>query len=160
MNQPAFAIQAFSKLAQGFCAWCESDSLGSCRERHAATWLSKLHAAALELPEIDGNDGNETPEVPALQLQTATHNLAAFNGWYYRTVFDPSPTLDEEPVMGDVGDDLMDTYKDIKLGCLLAAEGRIEEAIWHWSFTHRVHWGKHGVGALAALHAFTTEHDR
>ena len=157
MNQPALAIQAFSRLASGFCAWCESDSLGARGETHAAVWLAKLHAAALELPEIDGDDGNEMPVIPALQLQAAARNLAAFNGWYYRTVFDPSPTLDEEPVMGDVGDDLMDTYKDIKVGSLLAAENRIEEAIWQWSFTHQIHWGKHAVGALAALQAFATQ---
>ncbi len=55
--------------------------------------------------------------------------------------------------MGDVGDDLMDTYKDVKIGSLLMAEGRVEEAIWHWFFMHQVHWGKHAVGALAALQA-------
>ena len=159
MNQPSLAIQAFTKLAQGFCAWCESDSLGQDKERRAAVWLSKLHAAAMELPEIEGDDGNEMPVVPALQLQSATRNLSQFNGWYYRTVFDPSPSLDEEPVMGDVGDDLLDTYKDIKTGCLLANEGRIEEATWRWSFMHRIHWGKHAVGALAALHAFASERD-
>ncbi len=68
MNQPALAIQAFSKLASGFCSWCESDALGARRETRAAVWLAKLHAAALELPEIDGDDGNEMPEIPALQL--------------------------------------------------------------------------------------------
>jgi hypothetical protein len=159
MNQPALAIQAFSKLAAGFCAWCESDSLGARRETNAAASLARLHAAVLELPEIDGDDGNEMPEIPALHLQAATRNLAAFNGWYYRTVFDPTPTLDEEPAIGDVGVDLIDTYKDIKVGSLLAASGRIEEAIWQWRFMHQVHWGKHAVGALAALHAFAPERD-
>ncbi len=153
------AIHAFTKLAQGFCAWCEGDSLGQDKERQAAVWLSKLHAAVMELPAIDGDDGDEIAEVPALQLQLATRNLAAFNGWFYRSVFDPSPSLAEEPVMGDIGDDLLDTYKDIKTGCLLADEGRIDEAIWRWSLTHRMHWGKHAVGALAALHAFASKRD-
>jgi Domain of unknown function (DUF5063) len=159
MNHPSLAIQVFTKLASGFCSWCESDSLGVRREAHAAVWLARLHAAALELPEIDGDDGNEMPEIPAPQHQAAERNLGAFNGWYYRTVFNPAPTLDEEPVMGDIGDDLMDTYKDIKIGSLLADQGRIEEAIWQWSFMHRVHWGKHAVGALAALHALDSERD-
>ena len=55
--------------------------------------------------------------------------------------------------MGDVGDDLLDTYKDIKAGALLSQAGRVEEALWHWSFMHRIHWGRHALGALAALHA-------
>lgn len=59
----------------------------------------------------------------------------------------------KNPVLGDVGDDLLDTYKDVKAGCLLCEQGRLPLALWHWSLMHRIHWGKHAVGALAALHA-------
>ena len=55
--------------------------------------------------------------------------------------------------MGDVGDDLLDTYKDIKAGCQLVDQGCPADALWHWSFMHRIHWGKHAVGALSALYA-------
>jgi hypothetical protein len=38
---------------------------------------------------------------------------------YYREYFDPDPLLDDEACMGDVGDDLIDTYQDIRSGLLL-----------------------------------------
>ncbi|MNT90328.1 hypothetical protein D3C72_2312100 [compost metagenome] len=54
--------------------------------------------------------------------------------------------------MGDLGDDLMDAYQDIRAGLLLFDEGRARDALWHWSFMHRVHWGRHATSALHALH--------
>lgn len=56
-------------------------------------------------------------------------------------------------MIGDVGDDMLDTYKDIKAGIRLVGQGRVSDALWHWSFMHRIHWGKHVVGALSALYA-------
>lgn len=150
-NPPGF--QPFSELATDFCAWCEAESLGPRREAQAAKWLARLHAAAIELPEIDADNEDGRPEISTNHLRAAERNLSAFNGWYYRKVFDPEPTNDEEPVTADVGDDLLDTYKDIKAGLLLVEGGRTEEALWYWSFMHRIHWGRHAIGALAALHA-------
>lgn len=55
--------------------------------------------------------------------------------------------------MRDVGDDLLHTYKDIKAGCQLVDLGCPGDALWHWSFMHRNHWGQHALGALSALYA-------
>ena len=63
--------------------------------------------------------------------------------------------LDEESGMGDIGDDMLDIYKDIKAGCLLFERGEWTEAVWQWSFLHRIHWGRHAVGALFALHCLS-----
>jgi hypothetical protein len=92
------------------------------------------------------------PELPPEALAAAKSNLGAFSGRYYREVFDPDPTLDEEPVVGDIGDDLLDTYKDIRAGLVLFDRGEANEALWHWAFLHRIHWGRHAVGAIYALH--------
>jgi Domain of unknown function (DUF5063) len=67
----------------------------------------------------------------------------------------PDPTLREEPVMSDVGDDLLDTYHDIRRGLLLFDAQQADEALWHWSFLHQIHWGRHAVGALFALHCLS-----
>ena len=149
------AVAAFHCCAVGFCNWCDVGAAAAKGDRDlmAAVWLARLHAAALLLPETEPESEDGLPELPALLLQQAERNLAPFAGWFYRTVFDPDPRNDDEPVMGDVGDDLLDTYKDVKGGCLLYDEGLVSDALWHWSFMHRVHWGKHAVGALAALHA-------
>lgn len=143
---------AFAEAAQAFCAWCEGPSLGKAKEISASAWLAKLHGAALVLPEVESDNEEGLPDLPEAALASARNNLACFNGWYYREFFDPDPTLEDEPVMGDVGDDLLDIYKDIKAGCLLFERGELTEALWHWSFLHRMHWGRHAVGALFALH--------
>jgi len=155
MSPSSPSATAFAELGHAFCAWCEGPSLGAEKEASAAAWLSKLYAAALALPEVEPEHGEGMPDLPEAALATARGNLASFNGWYYREFFDPDPTLEEEPGIGDIGDDLLDTYKDIKGGCLLFERGETREALWQWSFLHRVHWGRHAVGALFALHCLS-----
>ncbi|KQV78337.1 hypothetical protein ASC87_12155 [Rhizobacter sp. Root1221] len=115
-------------------------------------WLSQLNASAIGLPEVESDNEDGLPDLPDEPFAKARSNLACFNGWHYREFFDPDPTLEDPPCMGDVGDDLLDTYKDIKSGLLLFERGAVTEALWHWSFLHRVHWGRHAVGAMLALH--------
>ena len=153
MTHTSGELAAFHQLALAFCAWCESDACNALAGRQAAQWLARLHAAALDLPETGPENDWGLPELPSTELAAAERNLRSLFGWYYRTVFDPEPTNTDEPVMGDVGDDLLDTYKDLKAGNQLVEQGRVADALWHWSFMHRIHWGKHAVGALAALYA-------
>ena len=152
---PETPTNAFAEVARGFCEWCEGHSLGTEPEAVAAAWLCRLYAAALLLPAVGPENSEGLPALPQAEAARAQDNLSCFNGRYYREYFDPDPTLDEEPVMGDIGDDLLDTYKDIKAGCVLLARGQIAEAMWQWSFLHRVHWGRHAVGALFALHCLS-----
>ena len=141
----------FAAAARGYCSWCEapdsehSDSL-------AAYWLSRLYSQALLLPKVEPENEDGLPELPDAALKAATTNLAVFAGRYYREVFDPDPLLDDEPCMGDIGDDLLDTYKDVRAGLVLYDRDETNEALWHWSFLHRIHWGRHAVGALYAFH--------
>lgn len=153
MTESASPLEAFEEVAIGFCAWCEGESLGAEPETMAALWLARLHACAQLLPETEPDNEAGIPKLPQTQLAQVERNLKPFVGCYYRVVFDPDPTKTEEPVTGDLGDDVFDTYKDIKAGCLLSQQGRSSEAFWYWSFMHQVHWGQHVVGALAALHA-------
>jgi hypothetical protein len=153
MTSTTVSVEAFRDLASQFCAWCEGPSLGPNQEVAIAAWLARLHAAALCLPEAEPDNEEGLPSLPAEKLATVERNFSPFNGYYYRVVFDPDPTNTEEPVVGDVGDDLLDTYKDVKAGCVLSEGGRVQEALWHWAYMHRLHWGQHVVGALSALHA-------
>jgi hypothetical protein len=143
---------SFVDIARGFCSWCEGASLPTAHEVAAAGWLSSLYAAALVLPKVGGENSDGLPAIPPVLLERAKCNLACFNGYHYREYFDPDPSLDEESVLGDVGDDLLDTYKDIRAGLLLFDAGQTAEALWHWSFLHKIHWGRHAVGAMFALH--------
>jgi len=147
-------LDDFSEVARAFCAWCE-DSGSELTDRQAAYWLCRLYAEALLLPKTESENDNGLPELPAGPLGKAASNLAAFSGRYYREVFDPDPLLDDEPGTGDIGDDLLDTYKDVRAGLVLFDRGETGEALWHWAFLHRIHWGRHVAGALYALHCLT-----
>lgn len=146
------SIADFAEVARGYCSWCEGESLGRDPASQAAGWLARLYAAALTLPDRDAENAEEPPDLPRPEADRAKSNLAPFVGWYYREVFDPDPTLTDEPGMGDVGDDLMDIYRDVRAGLVLFDSGAVNDAAWYWSFLHRVHWGRHAVGGLLALH--------
>jgi Domain of unknown function (DUF5063) len=157
---PAPGLQSFVELAAGFCSWCEMQNPDFGRELQATQWLARLHAAAVELPKTESSNHAGLPKLPAVQLAAAQRNFEKYAGWYYRTVSNSDPTNTDEPGMGDVGDDLMDTYKDIKAGSLLYHQGLVAEALWYWSYLHRVHWGQHVLGALSALHSNQAERER
>ena len=153
-------IAGFAELARGYCAWCEGATLGPDAESQAAGWVARLYAAALRLPPRDCCYAEDAPELPQAQLDRAKGNLAPFMGGYYRECFDPDPELDDPPCMGDLGDDLLDIYTDLKHGLLVFDAGDVHDALWHWSFLHRIHWGRHAVGALFALHCLHLSKDR
>jgi hypothetical protein len=153
MQSPhGIAAQSFSQLARDFCSWCEGASLGDAPEEAAASWLAKLYAAGLALPEVESDNSDGLPILPSDIEELARRNLGHFSGMYYREYFDPDPSLTDESVMGDIGDDLLDTYQDIRRGLIIFDANSPLEALWHWEFLHRVHWGRHAVGAMFALH--------
>jgi len=88
-------------------------------------------------------------------MESARKHLSFYSGWYYREYNDPNPMLDDESCIGDVGDDLLDTYLEIARGLVHFDHGNVPEALWHWSRMHRDHWGRHAVGALFALHCMS-----
>jgi hypothetical protein len=98
-----------------------------------------------------------TVEIPPSMLERARRNLDAFNGHYYREFFDPAPQLDDDMCMGDIGDDVLDTYLDVRNGLLLFEQGQIKEALCYWSYFHRTHWGRHAAGAIRALRCLAIE---
>lgn len=156
MHSPPLAevseeLATFATTARGFCDWCEG-APDPDAERSAAYWLARLYADALHLPQVGPENDCGIPAPPADALDKAKAKLSPFWGWYYREVLDPAPELSDEPGMGDLGDDLMDIYRDIRAGLVLFDEGRVNDALWHWSFMHRNHWGQHATGALWALH--------
>jgi Domain of unknown function (DUF5063) len=148
-------LNNFAEIARGFCSWCESSILEEEADTQAASWLCKLYAAALTLPEVNSESSDDLPDIPPLLLERTKKNLAHFNGRYYREYFSPDPTLNDEPVMGDIGDDLLDIYKDIRPSLFLFEQGEATEAVWYWRFLHNIHWGRHAVGAIFALHCLS-----
>jgi len=153
------AVADFAAAARGFCQWCEGQG-GELTDVSAASWLARLYGLAVVLPSVTCDYENDLPDVPVDALARAQAQLSTFAGRYYRKVFDPDPELDDAPVMGDLGDDLLDVYLDIRQGLMLFESGETRDALWHWSFLHRIHWGRHCVGALQGLHGLTVSNLR
>jgi hypothetical protein len=59
----------------------------------------------------------------------------------------------EEPVCGDLRDDLQDIYDDLRTGIREYEAGRKNNAIWDWKFGVDNHWGQHAVDAIRALNS-------
>lgn len=154
MSDKNVKYTAFAETARTFCDWCEG-SKDAITDRSATYWLGRLYSEAVHLPDVGPENDWGLPDLPVQGLERAKTNLASFWGRYYREVFDPAPELSEQLGMGDLGDDLMDTYRDIRAGLLLFDTGREHDALWHWSFMHRVHWGRHVASALYALHCLS-----
>lgn len=157
MKNTASYSSDFAEVARAYCSWCEA-AHSEHSDSQAAYWLSRLHSQALLLPRVEPENEEGLPELPPEALAEAEKNLGAFAGRYYREVFDPDPLGADEPVMGDIGDDLLDIYKDVRAGLVLFDCGEVGEALWHWSFLHRIHWGRHAVGAMYALHCLAISH--
>lgn len=146
------AAAEFAEVAVGFCDWCENTFDPSSAEVAAASWLASLYARALALPHVGPENSNDPPDLPPDTVEKVKRNLRVFDGCYYREFFNSDPTSTEEPVIGDLGDDLQDIYQDIKVGLVLFNKGEIENALWYWSFLHKAHWGHHAASAILALH--------
>lgn len=152
-REAALAASKFADLAKDFCSWCEAGpSSARAVESEAARWVARLHSEALALPSVGPDNSEGLPDIPEPDASRVQRTLTAFAGLYYREFFNPDPNVSEDAVIGEVQDDLLDIYKDIKGGLIVFQRGEPEGALWYWSFLHRVHWGRHTTSALYALH--------
>jgi hypothetical protein len=153
-------IENFAEAANRFCSWIESG--GAAKDRtglEASKHLSTLYSLALQLPGVDEEAIRYPPdigEIDKTRLETSKTLINAFPFQYYREVFH-ALGVPEDPVLGDICDDLFDIYKDLKEGLAVFSEGDEPLAVWHWGSTFGIHWGRHAVSALKALYDFDPE---
>jgi hypothetical protein len=77
---------------------------------------------------------------------------------YYWEIFAPSDLKgDKEPVCGDLFDDFLDIYADLTDGLWLYDRQHFEMAVFTWRLMFGVHWGRHAVSAMHALHSYEPE---
>jgi hypothetical protein len=86
------------------------------------------------------------------EWQEGTHVRQAFQ--YYSEIFNNLLVPSEEPVTGNLVDDLTDIYSDIAPGLDLFDAGRKDEAKNHWQFWLASHWGEHATSASRALWSY------
>lgn len=74
---------------------------------------------------------------------------------YYRVVFNPFDfDATDEPVTGDLHDDLADIYGDLWHGLQAHQSGEVGEALFLWADSYFFHWGHHATSALYAIDAY------
>ncbi len=155
------AVQQFATLAREFRAWVlHGTDNGPDAARTALRHVTRLYTAALELPHGSVGD-REDPEVSPVPSWNELHQALRqrLPLGFYGEVFNPLVVPIEEPVIGDVADDLADIFSDLEKGLLWFEAGHSSEAVWEWRFGLVHHWGDHATGAMRALHWWlVTEH--
>jgi hypothetical protein len=70
---------------------------------------------------------------------------------YYREMFSPCDLDDEDPVTGDIHDDLADIYGDLWHGLQALDRGDGVYAVKYWRESYFQHWGHHAASAVYVI---------
>ena len=149
-------VARFAEVAERFCTWVESPAeVPEWEGENAIRFLLELTTRALDLPdtypdddEADEDDDVHRPTDEAWQL--VFRRFTPVPVQYYATC-DPAVLEDQGLLVGDVHDDLADTWRDVRHGLDIYRAGMVDSACWHWRFSFRSHWGEHAAGALRVL---------
>lgn len=151
-------ITEFAGVAREYCRWCEEPRGSDPRQLHRQVirLLARLYAAALELPDVDLEDEDETdaPDLPNGASEKILRSFKDLPFQYYREIFDPVVDKKDDAVVGDLADDLTDIYIDLKCGLALLDRGAEPGAVFAWRCSFGFHWGRHVTSAMRALHCY------
>ena len=149
-------MSEFVAACRELCTWLEEPPGDEEDERFTAlVLLSRLHAAALQLPDVDSNSAGDPPlDEPDLteQDEKVMARLGAFpTPAYWRLDGDGSDG--GEKVEDSIARDLFLTYTAIRPGLDEFDSGpeRRAWAIWSWRYTFWADWGSHAANAIQAL---------
>jgi hypothetical protein len=139
----------------------ESPSAGGAVAREALLWLTALYGAALGLPSpfVATIETEHPARVDDAEFDRVRIWCARLPFQYYGEVFDPIVVPPENPIVGDVADDIANVYRDVVTGLCLFDLGLHDHALWEWGFGFRAHWGKHATDAIRALHLWLASNE-
>ncbi len=116
--------------------------------------MADLVSAMMATPPVGCGEDVEEERISDDQWKRVFKRFESLPFNHYSTFFSPAKLHEEEPVVGDLADDLADMYRDIKAGLSLYDRGHRTEAVWAWRYSFQIHWGRHATNALYALHAW------
>ena len=148
------AVASFLERARHFCRTLEREELtGAGAVPLLLSELTELYRLGLGLPALDpATDLDPRPASPH-EWQALFERLAGLPLRRYRRIADPTGAPDEPPIVADLAEDLADIHQELKSGLVLYDARFRGEAIWHWRYSFRLHWGRHLTAALHALHS-------
>ena len=153
----------FGREAQRFVAWADgSETVEPLTAALALRRVARLYTEALELPQPWSERVSSRQDVEPRTLQErlalVRERAAAIPLQHYSEIFSPLVPPDE-PVVGDLADDLVAIYRDVALGLHLHECGCVDDALWQWGFNFQARWGKHASSAIRALHCYLSQED-
>ncbi|WP_124542756.1 DUF5063 domain-containing protein [Piscinibacter terrae] len=153
----------FSAQARRFVEWADGTSdAGPLTAPVALRQVVAVYTAALAMPQPWSEHVSPRSEEQAVDMTVALSAVrlraAAIPLQHYSEIFSPLVPQDE-PVVGDLADDLVDIYRHLARGLQLHAAGLVDDALWEWGFNFQVHWGEHASSAIRALHCYLAQED-
>ena len=146
----------FAALTKQYCDWVEAEPLDLIKELfRARVLLAKLYAAALMFPENKDFILAEKEAPNIINIDIVHKRLRELPFQYYWETLDLFSVAPEAPGVGDITDDLVDIYRDLKEGLWYFENNLTTDAAFHWKLSFDAHWGGHAVNALQALHSFS-----
>jgi hypothetical protein len=162
MNDTIDAVDQFGVEAVRYEQWAHSEEPNAgLAAREALIRISSLYVAALQLPPPFTDELEGQPKVERIPTDDYA-KVKAYRGLpidMYSEIFDPLPVPPEEPVIGSIGDDVIDIYGEVLTGLRAYQAGNKAGALWEWGFGFRHHWGEHATGAIRALHAWLASNE-
>ncbi|WP_078118517.1 DUF5063 domain-containing protein [Thiosocius teredinicola] len=146
-------LKEFAGLVRNFCNFCEQAPAKNGDERQAIQFVAALYASAHLLQKRVGvNYAGPTVSSEIANAVYKRFGSLAFN--YYRMVGDPEQIPGQEPVVGDLADDLRDIYVDLKSGLSVFDAGCEAQAEDEWRITFYLHWGQHAANVIFVLNRY------
>lgn len=145
-------MRAFHDIASDYCAWAER----SIEHPNLIEWLPRILAELLHAAFSLRDDGLADAHAEGFQrpdYQQIRAALPPLPFQYYREVYNAFDwKASDEPVEGELHDDLADIYRDLSEGLYIHRHVSPAEAERYWGQSFRYHWGEHATGALRALY--------
>lgn len=139
--------ESFYHLAKEYCLFVSETEISLKTIPFLIELLMKLYMTAMHLPDLE-TEPSDSADYIANKL--ARIRFEAQITPMYWDVFDP--VVDEEPICGDLYDDLSDIAMDLQRGLGEYDSGRIGNAVFEWKLGFNSHWGNHAVSAIKVLH--------
>ncbi|MGF1594498.1 MAG: DUF5063 domain-containing protein [Kiloniellaceae bacterium] len=77
---------------------------------------------------------------------------ARFPDFGYYAWCEPGELLSDDVMVGDAIDDLADIYSELRGVMWLLENSSQSDAVWHFRFGYRTHWGRHLLDLRSYLH--------
>ena len=153
-------VRAFLETAMRYCEAIETgvESTPRALFEELEILLPQLIADVLRLPIVRRPGPMPPDDDRPDRWRSLCQTLATFLGEHrrYWAVFDPASPQADDPMVGDLADDLADIYCDLRRGLDLwetADPALRREILWRWRFDYESHWGQHAVDALRTVYA-------